>query len=812
MQRREFMGTILLGGVAGMADAQTSPGAGAANGAAAEERMTSPTGDGWDAEVAASADDARWVKVDLGSSQRIDAVKLYPKFSATAIEGRGFPVRFRIEASNDPGFTAPASITDLTAADLPDPVDRIQTFAAKGTQARYVRVTATRLRQLPKPSNSNGNPPPRYSFSLSKMDVLSGGKDIAEGRPIADSTKGELGITPLTRPARPLGETIVTDNPENVTAARNWKPPAQRVRIPRTGVRLEGGPLKTAFENNIGYLLSSFSVDELLKEFRDRAGKPSPPNLPPAEPFWQVALAGSNAGRFLMGAGNSLRWTERPELLSRMNQVVAGIADCKQSNGYIMAYPEDTIFQSERGAYTRAWLTHGLIEAGYAGNAEAFRLLRGYYDWFDHCPYLPRLLRGAIQGPQCMIANTLMYRTPVGRPEDIQVIQRYFQENYWLAQLARRDEAAIWQYPYDRPHCYLLTDIEAYMDLYLATGDERYLNASSGAWDLYHDRWEHVGGTIAICEGGVYPPASYLLHSKTGELCGNSFWSFLSQRFHLLYPEREKYIAEIEKSLYNVALANQVGAEGIRYTAYLQGRKDTGMERSRSDRPRIRINSCCEGQGTRLLAAAPEFLYSIAADGLYVNLFESSSIAWQQGNEALKLQMKTEFPYKPDVEIRFASDKPARANIRVRVPSWASGRMVIRVNGAMAATGEPASYVALDRTWKPGDLISFTLPMDFRMTYYRGAERVAGQEQYALEYGPVLMALVGDVDEKTGARIALPPESLRDHLRAKPGQPLHFAIETDSRHEYVPYWLVGNEPFTCYPVVGSWPRTPAMAM
>jgi hypothetical protein len=112
-----------------------------------------------------------------------------------------------------------------------------------------------------------------------------------------------------------------------------------------------------------------------------------------------------------------------------------------------MAYPEDTIFYSERAAYTRAWLTHGLIEAGYAGSQDAFRLLRGYYDWFDRCEYLPKLLRGATQGVQGMIANTRMYHTPAGKPEDIQVIQRYFQESYWLKQLAGREEAAIWKYP-----------------------------------------------------------------------------------------------------------------------------------------------------------------------------------------------------------------------------------------------------------------------------------------------------------------------------------------------------------------------------
>src|ERR1700691_273349 len=138
-----------------------------------------------------------------------------------------------------------------------------------------------------------------------------------------------------------------------------------------------------------------------------------------------------------------------------------------------MAYPEGSMFISGRCDYPRASLRHGLIEAGYAGNPRAFGLLRGYYDWFNQCKYLPELLRGAVQGGQGMIANTRMYFTPVGRADDIQVIQRYFLEDRWLEELAAYKKDQIWQYPYDRPHCYLLTNLEAYLDLYLATGDKR---------------------------------------------------------------------------------------------------------------------------------------------------------------------------------------------------------------------------------------------------------------------------------------------------------------------------------------------------
>ncbi|MCL4401959.1 MAG: glycoside hydrolase family 127 protein [Acidobacteria bacterium] len=783
INRREWFAGMLLSRAAS-ADSQDGKTAGV-------ERIAPMARPGYESKPASRADSLLWVQVDLGAVHTIEAVKLYPVYDW--ISGDIFPVRFRIEASSDPQFGTAATIADFTGADYASPADQIRTFNKAGIQGRYVRLTVTRLRLAKNAFEAKK----AFKYGLAKLDVISGDRNIAQGCPVSDSAAGALGVTALTRAPRPMGDGVFTDNPGNVISERTWKRPATHVEIPNGGVRLEGGPLHTALENNVGYLLESWNFDELVREFRDRAGKPNPPGLRKQDSFWEHDLAGSNAGRFLMGAGNAVRWTDHAELRDRLNRVVDVIDECRQPNGYIMAYPEDSIFYSERGGYTRAWVTHGLIEAGYAGNPKAFKLLRGYYDWFDRCPYLPELLRRSAQGVQGMIANTRMYLTPAGKPADIQVIQRYFQENYWLDQLAKRELRAIWQYPYDRPHCYLITDLEAYMDLYLATGDKRYLDACSGGWDLYHDNWEHVGGTIAICEFLTYPPKSYLLHAETGEFCGNVFWSEFNQRFHRLYPDEEKYINEIEKSIYNVALANQVGTKGIIYHAKLLGRKGDGDTVYSMVR-----NTCCAGQGTRMLGSLPEYIYSIAPDGLYVNLFEASSIRWKQGGQALSAKMTTRFPFQPKVELKLSMEQQTRSRIRVRVPAWASGPMPIRINGTLAATGKPGSYAVLERTWSDGDMISFTLPMAFRLTRYAGTDKLVSAAHYALEYGPILMALTGDVDDKGVARVPHRPEDLLGSL--KPGEkPLHFRIAGDDRHEYMPYWLVETQAFTCYPAIGA---------
>jgi DUF1680 family protein len=121
----------------------------------------------------------------------------------------------------------------------------------------------------------------------------------------------------------------------------------------------------------------------------------------------------------------------------------------------------------------------------------------------------------------------------------------------------------------------------------------------------------------------------------------------------VLHPDEEKYVDEMEKSIYNVALANQAGTQGIRYTACLVGRK-----RNQIGNQGMNMNTCREGQGTRQMGAMPEFLYSIAPDGLYVNLFAASSVQWRHRGQPVSLRMTTDFPFRPEVELE--SGRPRR--------------------------------------------------------------------------------------------------------------------------------------------------------
>jgi len=133
---------------------------------------------GWHSAIAANDGMAKWVQVDLGAPRRFTKVSLRPchdDFNGIG-KGFGFPVRFRIEAANDPDFQSGVQILrDETSADFPNPA-LAAVHADQSVEARYVRVTAVKLAL-----RQND-----YIFSLAELEVFDGdGRNMAAGAPVS---------------------------------------------------------------------------------------------------------------------------------------------------------------------------------------------------------------------------------------------------------------------------------------------------------------------------------------------------------------------------------------------------------------------------------------------------------------------------------------------------------------------------------------------------------------------------------------------------------------------------------------------------
>jgi hypothetical protein len=564
--------------------------------------------------------------------------------------------------------------------------------------------------------------------------------------------------------------TIMEAGKKPYIAPADWRPVCNAAEPPQNGVTLQSGVLRTAFERNVAYQINNWEMNS----------------------SWTNWLPGANEGRRLMAAANILRWAENPALREKLEQLVTAIAARQRSDGYALPYSDSDMGKvvyganNERMPYDRRNFTLGILAAAQQ-NPTALEVARKFQDWLYASPYINTMLDGAlgIMGEQ---PNLSMYFSGAGKEADVIAGERFWRQDWWLAQLKDQQPIAISRFPLNRAHSYASAPWITYCDSYRATGDPKYIDAMLGAWQVYHDNFVHVGGSAAICEDSdnAYPSKSYYLDKHTGENCGGALWIDFNHRLLQLYPDHERFAAEIEQTLLNVTLANQDAAGNIRYHTNLVGKKDEAKA----------ICTCCEVTNTALMARLPEFVYSKAADGVFVNLFSTSSLAWKQDGKDVTLHTRSEFPEDTNVSIKIATDAPLAFKIRLRIPSWAVADVPVMVNGAQVATGKPGSYVTLARTWSSNDHITFALPIGFRMTKYTGFDRDANFDRYALQYGPLLMPLVGET------HLNIAPDELVKNLLPVPDKPLHYGVAGHLSARFMPYLQIQDETFTSFPTIG----------
>jgi hypothetical protein len=129
---------------------------------------------GYHSNIEQAPDKVKWVQVDLGKSVTLSQVVLHPchdEFNGIG-DGFGFPVRFKVEASDDAAFASSVTmLADETAEDFANPKLKTVSYGT-GATARYVRVTATKL--APRMND--------FIFALAELEVMdAAGRNLAAG-------------------------------------------------------------------------------------------------------------------------------------------------------------------------------------------------------------------------------------------------------------------------------------------------------------------------------------------------------------------------------------------------------------------------------------------------------------------------------------------------------------------------------------------------------------------------------------------------------------------------------------------------------
>ena len=562
--------------------------------------------------------------------------------------------------------------------------------------------------------------------------------------------------------------------------------------FPMAQVRLHSGPLKDMQERDRVYLYM-LPNDRLLHSFRITAGKPSS-----AQPLggWEAPdceLRGHLAGgHYLSACALMYASTGDESLRLKAEQLVQGLAECQQHNGYLGAYPES--FYQRLKYHDHVWAPFYTYH----------KIMAGHLDMYVHCGS-----EAALQTATRMADWAIEWVKPLSDEEwaRIQMVEHGGMNEVMFNLYAITGEKKYLDAGYRFEHKRFFEPLAAHQDKlaglhsntnipkvvgaargYELTGDARYKDIAEFFWKTVVDHHTFApGGTSNNNEGWSEPDTIGTHLAPGGQECCCSY-NMLKLTRHLFGWQPDAALMDYyEHLLWNVRAGTQ-NMDGMLmyYVATIPGGWKTFGDAYDS-------NWCCTGTGSEEYAKLVDTLYFHDDNSVYVNQFVASEVRWPE--KRVRIVQETRFPQEERTSLTVFSESPSQFALRIRAPHWADG-MALTVNGrSEKAERGSDGYVVIDRAWKNGDRVEVTLLMKLRQEPVAGSPKLA-----SVSYGPLtLVARLGRnglsqdmIDNNQGPDIErLPPLPMPRFTKPHEG----FWIKKDE-HEDLLFRTVGQSEAT----------------
>ncbi len=308
-------------------------------------------------------------------------------------------------------------------------------------------------------------------------------------------------------------------------------------------------------------------------------------------------------------------------------------------------------------------------------------------------------------------------------------------------------------------------------DVAALTGDSSYIQAIDRIWENVVGKKLYLTGGIGAA-GGVegfgpnYELPNRVAYSETCASIANVLWN---HRMFLMHGQAQ-YMDIAERVIYNGFLSG-VSMEGNRF--FYPNRLETfrGEERS----PWFAC-ACCPSNIVRFMPSIPGYIYAHQGEQVYVNLFIGSRARIRTAGQAIGIRQETNYPWDGEVRLTIQPEKIREWTLRIRIPGWARNQPVpsdlyryrdtgepaaqLEVNGEAVEYGIEDGYALVTRSWRSGDVVRLSLPMEVRRVEAHRAV-AANLGRVALERGP-LVYCVEWPDTETGIvhNLRLPDEAV----------------------------------------------------
>jgi hypothetical protein len=584
---------------------------------------------------------------------------------------------------------------------------------------------------------------------------------------------------------------------------------------------------KVTTERSLPTMLALLEEHGVVDNFRRLAGRPEIPRKGPL--YTDSDLYKWIEGAAWALASNETSDTDKQKLRGDIDSLTNTILAAQEPSGYLNTY-----FTGDRAHLRFTDLTHShedyclghLIQAGIAyyratGNR---RLLDAGIHFADYVVenFGPTKRPFVTGHPELEMAMVELFRT-TGQTKYLD-FTRYLFSGVERDRLKLKDSEIHYMFSgrpftshteFEGHAVRALYAVSGATDFFTETGDPDYKRTLDLLWTDLTARKMYITGGVGSRSSGEsfgddYELPSEQAYAETCASVANVMWNFRM----LMLTGDARYADVLERALYNGANAG-MSLSGNLY-CYRNPLASSGADKLRNP---WYDTTCCPPNLERLFESLPGYLYATSRDGIYVNLYHESSLAWHLENgTALNLSQTTTYPWNGDIRITIHPAKPEAFTVFLRWPSWAASADVA-VNGqAVTVSGKRGAFIGVSQTWNPGDVITLSLPMagvpmvgNPRVTDDYGRVAIQrGPLVYALEQ-PDQSAAMGDLFFKIGNPVT--PEVRRDLLggitalkvpglaaeRSLVDEPLYQPISVAATRAkrslmltFIPYFVVGN--------------------
>ena len=278
--------------------------------------------------------------------------------------------------------------------------------------------------------------------------------------------------------------------------------------------------------------------------------------------------------------------------------------------------------------------------------------------------------------------------------------------------------------------------------LYLYTGNEEYRKFVVAAQKRVFDHVLMIDGIPSSSEG--FAGTTALDEHETCDITDHPWaWTYTLQA-----TGDGLYGDHIERAIFNAHPgATRDDWKGIQYfgsanqfLANLNCDHETerwfGSRRLAYQPNPAQIIGCCGGNKHRCL---PNYAMSMwmktRQNGLAATLYGPSTVTAKIGsmNQSVQISQKTNYPFEEEIRFEIKTDRPVAFPFALRLPEWCDSPQ-IKVNGASAHFERKSGFATLSRTFKPGDVVTLTLPMKVKATEWP-------ENGIGIERGPLVYAM-----------------------------------------------------------------------